>query len=399
MSEPSSRALARRAAVGYLRSAATMLRDAAARRLDRTHSQPLAPSSTNVEDTGGQVQAACVAEPVKGLLAQGDAGAPAISVIMPVFNALRHDGNYLEQALASVAGQILPPTELIVVDDGSTDGSGDLVREFGKRHTGLPLTVLRQENAGQSSARNLGARHACGEWLAFLDQDDEWKPQRLATVAAHLTAGVDFVYTDADVIAENGTAVKEHIHRDRRLCGDHPRASLDQVLVRDAYVMPGVVTVNKRFFEDLGGFDEALSGYEDDDLFTRAYVAGRLRYVPESTLRWRQYDKSYSWSSRMAQSRLVYWRKLMETFAQRNRQREQGITLRFFRDFLIYSYLLRQAGNARADEELSIARQLLPHLSSVDRVAFRSMSWACTRTTRPARFAFYWFIRGSDRFG
>jgi glycosyltransferase involved in cell wall biosynthesis len=323
--------------------------------------------------------------------------APAISLVMAAFDALRHDPRHLDSALQSAVDQTLPVAELIVVDDGSTDGTAQAVREFGEGHPELKLSILRQENRGQSSARNLGAAHARSEWLAFLDQDDEWKRDRLAAVLPYLTPEADLVYTDADVIDEHGTVVARNIHRDHRRRGPHPRATLRDVLVRDACAMPGVVTVRKDFFESLGGFDERLSGYEDDDFFTRAYVAGRVRYVPVSTLRWRQYRDSYSWSPRMGQSRLYYWQKLIAAFAANDPVLAQDISLRFFRDFIVYSYMMRTAGDPGADAELAMGLRLVPHLPPVDRFVFGLVRWSCTRTSRPARFVFYWFVRGSDR--
>jgi glycosyltransferase involved in cell wall biosynthesis len=325
--------------------------------------------------------------------------APAISVIMPVYNARRHDEDHLAAALASVAAQTYRGFELIVVDDGSTDGTARLVGALVAEHPGTNLhMILRQENGGQSSARNFGARHAAGRWLAFLDQDDEWKPDRLGLVLPLLTQDVDLVYTSADTIDVDGNLLQQDIHRDRSLCGVHPRRSLDDVLLRDAYVMPGVVTVRKEFFERLGGFDERLSGYEDDDLFARAFAAGRVRYLAVPTLRWRIYDASYSFSGRMTESRLRYWRKLLATFARHDRRRSEDITLRFFRDFLLHSAMYRQNDSPLAGADLAGAMQLLPHLGPIDRFMFGLVGWAGTRKTRSGRFAIYWFINGSDRF-
>jgi len=100
-----------------------------------------------------------------------------VSAILPVWNGRR----FLRDAVRSVAAQTLPPGELIVVDDGSTDGS--LAELEGLPPAPFPVRVLRQENAGQSAARNLAARQAEGEYLAFLDQDDQWHPQHLEQVS------------------------------------------------------------------------------------------------------------------------------------------------------------------------------------------------------------------------
>lgn len=95
----------------------------------------------------------------------------ALSVIIPVHNGER----YLEEAIRSALAQTLPPTELIVVDDGSTDGSAAIARSFG-----APVHVLTHANRGAAGARNAGAACATGDLLAFLDADDLWLPDKLA---------------------------------------------------------------------------------------------------------------------------------------------------------------------------------------------------------------------------
>src|ERR1035437_1378650 len=96
------------------------------------------------------------------------------SVIIPLYNK----ANHICRAVKSVLGQTHADFELIVVDDGSTDGSGDRVREFVDRR----IHLFRQTNAGASAARNRGVSEARGELVAFLDADDEWMPDFLETV-------------------------------------------------------------------------------------------------------------------------------------------------------------------------------------------------------------------------
>lgn len=96
---------------------------------------------------------------------------PALTAIIPVHNGER----FLAEAIRSALDQTLPPTEILVVDDGSTDGSAAVAAAFGP-----PVRVLTQANRGPSAARNLGVAHATGELLAFLDADDLWLPDKLA---------------------------------------------------------------------------------------------------------------------------------------------------------------------------------------------------------------------------
>src|SRR6476659_10725298 len=96
----------------------------------------------------------------------------SISAIIPLYNG----ASFVTQALDSVFAQELPPDEVIVVDDGSTDEGPEIVSRYAKRH---PITFLRKDNGGQSSARNFGIRRARGALIALLDQDDLWYPHHL----------------------------------------------------------------------------------------------------------------------------------------------------------------------------------------------------------------------------
>src|SRR5262245_41508013 len=93
-----------------------------------------------------------------------------VSVVIPCYNARP----YLEETIRSVFSQTFTPCEILVVDDGSSDGSAHVAEGFGDR-----VRVIRQRNQGECAARNAGLQAACGEWIAFLDADDVWKPNKL----------------------------------------------------------------------------------------------------------------------------------------------------------------------------------------------------------------------------
>ena len=102
---------------------------------------------------------------------------PLISVIMPAYNALP----YIDQAIRSVLDQDYPNIELIVVDDGSRDGTPELAEQFGDR-----VKVLRQKNAGPAAARNKGIAASRGDFIAFLDADDVWLPGKASMQVQYL---------------------------------------------------------------------------------------------------------------------------------------------------------------------------------------------------------------------
>ncbi len=101
-----------------------------------------------------------------------------VSVVIPVYNVER----YIRETLESVLAQTMPDFEIIVVDDGSSDRSLEICREF----TDPRLRIVSQTNRGLAGARNTGIRHAQGEYIAFLDSDDLWRPEKLATHVRHL---------------------------------------------------------------------------------------------------------------------------------------------------------------------------------------------------------------------
>ena len=126
--------------------------------------------------------------------------APKFSVIIPVYNGAAT----LERAVESVKNQTWPAHEIIVVDDGSDDDSGRIARAYGSA-----VRYLHQENAGVSAARNTGVRNATGDWLAFLDADDWYYPDRLRLHAEWIMRdpGLDFLTGDYDYVRPDGSRI------------------------------------------------------------------------------------------------------------------------------------------------------------------------------------------------
>ena len=229
---------------------------------------------------------------------------PSVSAILPVFNGRR----FLLNAVRSVLAQTLPPCELIVVDDGSTDGS---LSELEGLSAPFPIRVLRQDNAGQSAARNLAARQAEGEYLAFLDQDDQWHPRHLEQLVEPLEAdpAVGWAYSDFDEIDFEGNLVTRAF-----LCQQgvkNPKRTIFECVASDLMVLPSASLVRRSAFEQAGGFDEVLSGYEDDDLFVRFFRLGWEHvFVERTLLRFRIHSNGSSASRRFIDSRMRYAEKL-----------------------------------------------------------------------------------------
>jgi glycosyltransferase involved in cell wall biosynthesis len=186
------------------------------------------------------------------------AGNPVVSVIVPTFDRWPMVG----EAVRSVLAQRYPLFELIVVDDGSTDGSAAKLSAFGGR-----VRVLRQARAGVSAARNAGARAARGRYFAFLDSDDLWLPDKLAIQTTFMDEqpNVQICQTE-EIWIRNGVRVNPKL-KHRKPAGDIFRRSLDLCLVS-----PSAVMLTKQLFEAVGGFDENLPVCEDYDLWLRIAV-------------------------------------------------------------------------------------------------------------------------------
>lgn len=227
-----------------------------------------------------------------------------VSAILPVFNG----GHHLRHAVTSVVAQTEPPEELIVVDDGSSDGCTDFLHGVSAP---FPIRMVRQANAGQSAARNRGARIARGGLLAFLDQDDAWHPRHLAVLRSSFLTDptVGWSYSDFDEVDARGNIVTHSYLRDREV--EHPRSTLAACLASDLMVIPSATLIRRQAFDALGGFDETLQGYEDDDLYVRTFRAGwRFTFHPEALVRYRVHGAGSSADTSFAVSRQRFAEKL-----------------------------------------------------------------------------------------
>lgn len=251
---------------------------------------------------------------------------PSISVILPVHNGER----YLAQALNSVVAQTRAVAEIIVIDDGSTDGSMDVVRHFAD--SGLVRVVqLTMTGVGQSAARNEGARHASGDYLAFIDQDDVWLNQHIEVLALRLDDDVTctMVYSDINTIDSDGGMLTMRLNA---LTGNsHPKSSILDIITDDVMALPSATMVRREEFVALGGFDETLQGYEDDDLYLRGFRAGwNPGFVAEARVNYRIHGSGSSMSPTFRTSRLKFTEKVATVFPDNPQARNY-----YVRDFLL----------------------------------------------------------------
>jgi glycosyltransferase involved in cell wall biosynthesis len=189
--------------------------------------------------------------------------AGTVSVVIPTFNR----AGLVARALESVLAQTRPAEEVIVVDDGSSDGTLELVADR------FPVVrLVAQENRGVSAARNRGIAMATGDWIALLDSDDEWRPEKLARQLAALAEQPEYRICHTDEIwIRNGRRVQpknKHAKRGGRM--------FRHCLALCA-ISPSSVLIHRPLFEQVGGFDEDLPACEDYDLWLR--ICCRLRVL------------------------------------------------------------------------------------------------------------------------
>jgi glycosyltransferase involved in cell wall biosynthesis len=233
-----------------------------------------------------------------------------IAVVIPYFNGSR----FIERALASVASQSLPASEVIVVNDGSSDGERAALAELQRRYA---FKIVDQSNGGQGAARNTGVTHSTAHYICFLDQDDFFLPDHNATLAAAIPRGdsqLGWVYADLNRANADGVVQKERFVRDLAV---HPKSDLRDMLSRDMFVLPSAALISRKAFDAVGGFDTQFIGYEDDDLFLRLHCAGFTNYfVPTPVTTWCIHTASTTYSIKMIRSRFRYFEKLQSAFAQ-----------------------------------------------------------------------------------
>ena len=219
-----------------------------------------------------------------------------IGAIIPVYNGAR----YLAEAVCSVLDQSLPPTEILIVDDGSTDDSAAIARSFGS-----PIRVLTQANLGPAAARNLGISHATGDLLAFLDADDLWLPDKLVRQAQVLRND------PACAAALGGVANFVSPELNETQCRLLARAA---VQTGDVHV--GALLIRREAFHRIGDFDTQWRQTEFVEWWARA-MRLNLHYVivPELVLRRRLHADNLTRRERAG--RQEYLQMLREQLAQR----------------------------------------------------------------------------------
>jgi hypothetical protein len=197
-----------------------------------------------------------------------DNSLPKVSIIIPVYNGT----NYLREAIESVFTQTYKNYEMIVVDDGSTDKTWEMIQSYGSH-----LYGIQKENGGVASALNSGIRHASGEYIAWLSHDDLFLPNKLERQVDYLKQFPQFkaCYTDYDIIDENGNVIEEI----KTLW--FPRQEALRILFGIAYINGSTMMIERSCFEKVGLFCEHLKYTQDTEMWLRLLHHFEIGRVPE----------------------------------------------------------------------------------------------------------------------
>ena len=194
-----------------------------------------------------------------------------VSIIIPTFNRCA----LLKRALESVYAQTFSDYEVVVIDDGSTDGTAEMMREH------FPDAVYsQQQNKGVSSARNRGLLEAKGQWVAFLDSDDEWLPQKLENQLelVRLNPGYKVCHTE-ELWIRNGVRVNQ-MKKHKKVGG-----WIFSHCLPLCAMSPSSILIHRSVFNDVGDFDITLPACEDYDLWLRVTAKYPVLYIEEPQIK------------------------------------------------------------------------------------------------------------------
>ena len=212
-----------------------------------------------------------------------------VTVIIPVYNSSR----YMSEAINSVLTQTYKDFEIVVVDDGSTDNSKEIVGQFIEKYP-EEIRYIYQKNKGIAGARNTGIRNANGEFMALLDADDKWYPKRLeeGIKIIESSADIGLVHADSIRISEEGRPLPTP-KRDKKYLSGY---IFNNLFLRKADIHSLTVLFKKECCENVGLFDEnpICMGCDDRDLWLRIAKKYRIEYIDKILAQHRVHQNNYS---------------------------------------------------------------------------------------------------------
>jgi glycosyltransferase involved in cell wall biosynthesis len=228
----------------------------------------------------------------------------SVSVVIPTYNY----GRFIGEAIRSVLDQTCPPSEIIVVDDGSTDETPAVVQEFGNA-----VMYIRQGNAGVCAARNRGVSESRGELISFLDADDTWEPTNLEKQVARFESDdeIDMVHCAMrEFDDETGETTRFYME-------GAEEGVADNLLLWEGSLIVGPgsgLTVSRKAFDHVGGFDTRMKVGEDWDFCYRVARLFKIAFVAEPLVNYRKHDAAAHWDvENMEHGMLLFYEKAFTT--------------------------------------------------------------------------------------
>lgn len=203
---------------------------------------------------------------------------PKVSVVIATYNR----AHFIRAAIDSVLAQTFSDYEIVVVDDGSTDTTQEVVKSYGNK-----VRYYYQRNQGKATAQNYAVAQAKGEYIALLDDDDVWFPNKLEIQMKVLEQDPDlgFVCSESQLTDEKGQLIR---HWQKKQTSKETFESLYE----ENFIQHSTVVVRKRFLDMVGGLDTALKTTEDYDLWLRLAKVCKFKYIPMPLVEYRQHPAS-----------------------------------------------------------------------------------------------------------
>jgi glycosyltransferase involved in cell wall biosynthesis len=281
-----------------------------------------------------------------------------VSVLIPVFNGAKTVARAIDSALCQrFDGEF----EVIVVNDGSTDATAAVLTQYEGR-----IRVLNQQNRGPAHARNAAAELSTAEFIAFLDADDAFMPDKLARALPKLASDgqAAMLFHDAVAVSRNGREVAPSCVSPERA---HP-PTMHEMLTQLWPILTSTVVMRRQTFQACGGFSEEFKfGYEDPDLWIRAREHGHFIYIAESLTYYTLIEERTERMEKYLTSQAVFFRRLRQRYGEAAEELIRR-TVRSYTNWLGYQGLLAMQAGDRAAARGYFARILRrqpTHMKSV----------------------------------
>jgi len=247
---------------------------------------------------------------------------PLISVIIPAYNSAKT----ISESIDSVLKQAYDNTEILVIDDGSTDNTEEVIASYGNR-----IIYVKQANSGPSAARNRGINESFGDLIAFLDADDVWVPNKLSKQVQRFIDNPDLGLCGAACNNCNSDLDVIELHD---VCPTDPQRIWRELLVQNLFATPTVV-VRRECFQKAGYFNESIGFAEDWDMWLRIVNLYSAAYIDEPLCLCRRLDGGLT--NTFSHKKMEDWQQIIEL----NRKRFGGIyvkTLGYFKALSWYYF-------------------------------------------------------------